>query len=222
MVRLTIDARRPDPAAVAEAAAVIAASGLVVAPTDTLYGLAANPFDRAAVARVFAAKGRGGDQALPLVAADLAQVTTAIGALPPVGARLAQHYWPGPLTLLMPAPPTLALAVSGGTGRVGLRVPDHAVMRALCAACGFPLTATSANRSGLPPTADPTTIDETLASAVDVLLDAGPTPGGPPSTILDVSGAEPVLVRPGAIAWKEILAWLHDDQRAANGRRSSD
>ena len=129
--------------------------GLVALPTDTLYGLAADPFSAAAVARVFAVKGRAAERALPLIAADAAQVAAHLGRLPAAGQRLAERFWPGPLTLLMPAPRALARDVTGGTGRVGVRVPADAVARAICAEAGRPITATSANISGEPATADP-------------------------------------------------------------------
>lgn len=180
--------------------------GAVVAmPTDTLYGLAADPFSDSAVAAIFQAKGRAGDQALPLVAADAQQVAAQIGALPPGAVRLAARFWPGPLTMLLRVPPPLAPAVSAGTGRVGVRVPAHEVTRALCRAAGSVLTATSANRSGKPATADPDVVAAELSGVVDVLLDAGPTPGGAPSTIIDVvDGLR--LIRAGAISWDEVQA----------------
>jgi L-threonylcarbamoyladenylate synthase len=112
------------------------------------------------------------------------------------------------LTLLLPAPVAIAAAVTGGTGRVGVRVPAHDIARAICRGAGRPVTATSANRSGQPPTADPDEVERSLGREVDLLIDAGPTPGGAPSTIVDVTGPAPELVREGAIAWDEIRAWL--------------
>jgi L-threonylcarbamoyladenylate synthase len=109
---------------------------------------------------------------------------------------------------LLTAPPALAPDVSGGTGTVGVRVPAHAVARALCRACGTPLTATSANISGAAPSADPGEVERTLGARIDLLVDAGATPGGPPSTIVDATGASPRLVRQGAIAWEEIQEYL--------------
>jgi L-threonylcarbamoyladenylate synthase len=222
MVRLTVDAREPDAAAIARAAAAIQAGGLVVVPTDTLYALAANPFDSAAVERVFRVKGRPGDRALLLIASDLAQVTATLGPMPAAAVSLARRFWPGPLTLLVPAPAALAAGLTAGAGHVGVRVPAHPVARALCAACGHPLTATSANLSGAPASADAAVASRSLESAVDFVLDAGPTPGGPPSTIVDVSNGRLTLVRPGAIEWKEIQGWLHDGRPDASARPSSD
>jgi L-threonylcarbamoyladenylate synthase len=120
--------------------------------------------------------------------------------------RMAERFWPGPLTLLVPAPPSLARDVAGGTGKVGVRVPANDVARAICAAAGRPITATSANISGDQATADPDDVERTLGHHIDLLIDTGLTPGGAPSTIVDVTGAEPVLIRAGAIHWQDILA----------------
>lgn len=207
MRRLIVDPVVPQPFLIAEAAAAVHAGQVVALATDTLYGLAANPFDASAVAAVFALKGRRDDQPLPLIAADHEQVTASLGRLGTMGERLADRYWPGPLTLLMLAPPTLVAAVTAGTARIGVRVPAHAVARAVCAACSMPLTATSANRSGQPATPDPDVVAREL-SAVEVLVDSGNAPGGPPSTIVDVTGERPALIRAGAIRWEDILACL--------------
>lgn len=208
MRRVAIDARRPDAAVLENAAALILAGGIVAVPTDTLYGLAADPFSAEAVARVFAAKGRTAERALPLIAADIDQIEDQLGPLPPDGRRLAAAYWPGPLTLLMLRPATMPENVTGGLAHVGVRVPAHAVARGLCRACGRPLTATSANRSGAPASADPDDVVRALGESVELLLDAGPTPGGMPSTIVNVSGPQVRLVRAGAIPWKEVQACL--------------
>ena len=208
MRRIAIDARRPDAAVLLEAAAIIRAGGIVAMPTDTLYGLAADPFSTAAVERVFAAKGRGAERALPLIAADVAQIEEQLGPLPREGRRLAAACWPGPLTLLVPRPSTMPDELTGGLEQVGVRVPAHAVARELCRAAGRLLTATSANPSGAPASADPDEVARTMGEGIVLLLDAGPTPGGPPSTIVDVSGRDARLVRPGAIPWDEVQAWL--------------
>ncbi len=211
MRRVFVDPDAPQRDAIEEAATWIVNGGIVAVPTDTLYGLAADPFSPAAVARVFEVKGRAAERALLLVATDTAQVAAQLGRLPPQAQRLASRYWPGPLTLLLAAPRTLAAGVSGGTGKVGVRVPDHRVTRAICAAAGRPITATSANLSGAQATADPADVERTLGDRIDLLIDAGPTTGGAPSTIVDASGGNAVLVREGAIAWSEIEAWLHNE-----------
>ena len=189
------------------AAATAIRSGLVIAiPTDTLYGLAADPFREDAVVRVFEAKGRPPERAVPLIAADAEQVVASLGALSTTARRLADAFWPGPLTLLVKAPDALPDIVTGGTGRVGVRVPAHATARALCRACDTPLTATSANISDRPATNDPDEVARTLASRIELLIDNGKTPGGAPSTIVDVTNDMPRLVRPGALEWDRVLA----------------
>lgn len=208
MRRVSVDPGAPQRDAIQEAATWIRNGGVVAIPTDTLYGLACDPFRADAVSRLFAVKGRAAGQALPLIAADAAQVAVHLGAVPPLGARLAQRFWPGPLTLIVVAPASLVCDVTGDTGTVGVRVPADAVARAIAAACGRPITATSANVSGQPATSDPDDIERTLGDRIDLLIDTGPTRGGAPSTIVDVTSAEPRLVREGAIPWDEIHTWL--------------
>jgi L-threonylcarbamoyladenylate synthase len=157
---------------------------------------------------VYEVKGRPADRALPLIAADARQVSEHLTPLPAAGEALATHFWPGPLTLIVTAPPAIAADVSGGTGRVGVRVPADAVARAICSAAGRPITATSANISGVPATADPDEVERTLGSRIDLLIDTGRTPGGAPSTIVDVVEDPPRLVRAGAIEWADIQTWL--------------
>src|SRR4051812_12082310 len=150
MRRVFVDPEFPQRDAIQEAAKWIVNGGVVALPTDTLYGLAADPFSAAAVARVFAVKGRAAERALPLIAADAAQVTTHLGRLSAVAQLLAERFWPGPLTLLLPAAAALAADVTGGTGKGGVRVPPDAGGRAVCAAAGQPITATPAHPSGEP------------------------------------------------------------------------
>ena len=210
--RVFVDPGSPQRDAIEEAAKWILNGGVVAVPTDTLYGLAADPFSPAAVARVFMAKGRDAERALPLIAADAEQVIEHLGPLSATSVRLAERYWPGPLTLLVVAPRALAREVTGGTGRVGVRVPADEVARAICRAAGRPLTATSANVSGEPATADPDRVERTLGDRIDLLIDSGPTRGGAASTIVDATGPDPVLVRAGAIGWEDILLWLNTER----------
>lgn len=212
VLRLVVDSTAPDPAVLARAAGAIRAGGVVAVPTDTLYGLAADPFSARAVRRLFSIKDRALDRALPLMAADVAQIVAQLGGLSPLAEILATRFWPGPLTLLVPAPATMADEVSGGTGRVGVRVPAHAVARGLCLASGSVLTATSANLSGRQPTGDPEVVVASLGADVDIVLDAGTTEGGLPSTIVDVSALEPRLVRRGVIPWETVMSCLRREE----------
>ena len=206
MLRLAVDPRHPNPGLIQQAAQFLDNGGIAAIPTDTLYGLAVDPFDAQAVARVFEIKERDPERALLLVAADAGQVWEWLGEMTPLGLRLAERFWPGPLTLVMRAPTRLANGVADTRHTVGVRVPDHAVTRALCEACGRPLTATSANISGQRATADPDDVVRQLGQKLDVIVDAGHLAGGQPSTIVEVTGAVPRLVRAGAVSWDEVVA----------------
>jgi len=208
MRRIFVNPERPHRDAVQEAAKMIRAGAVVAIPTDTLYGLAANPFSAAAIERVFVAKGRDADRPLPLIAADVPQIAAHLGGFSKAAARLADTFWPGPLTMLIAAPASLAPQVAAGTGRVGVRIPDDPVARAVCQAVGHPITATSANISDEPATSDPDVVERTLGDRIELLIDGGETRGGPPSTVIDVTVDPPALVRAGAIPWEQVQSWL--------------
>ena len=184
-------------------------AGKVVAfPTDTLYGLAVDPSSEPAVGALFRLKGRKESSALPLVAASKAQVESWCG-LGPAERKLADAFWPGPLSLICDAPRSVVPAVHAGRHTVAIRVPAHPVARALAAAFGGPITSTSANRTGHPPAR---LVAELVAIHDDdlLVLDAGDTAGGAPSTIVDARTTPVVLVRDGAIEWNRVLNSLHE------------
>jgi L-threonylcarbamoyladenylate synthase len=203
--RLTISPDVPDQRAIVRSGAIVLAGGLVAFPTDTFYGLAADPRREDAVARVFRVKGRAFTAALPLIAADVEQVRAASSGLSGLTLRLAHAFWPGPLTLVVDAAPAIVPAVHGGTHTVAIRVPGHLVARQLAGVVGFPVVSTSANRSGEPAAADADAVATAIGDMVDVVLDGGATPGAEPSTIVDARGAVPVLIRPGAVAFSRVL-----------------
>jgi L-threonylcarbamoyladenylate synthase len=197
--RLVVDANRPEPAALAAAAGILRAGGLVALPTETFYGLGAHAFDDAAVARIFQVKRRPPDKPLLVLVDSLAMIERVAGEVSVRAQRLAARYWPGPLTLVLPAHPSIPAGLTAGTGTIGVRLSSHPVARALVAALGAPLTAPSANPHG---GGSPRTADEVIAvlgEGCDLVLDAGPTPGGPPSTVLDLTGTVPTVLRPGAV-----------------------
>lgn len=204
-VYLAIDSEALSLDALAPAIAALRRGGVIAYPTETFYGLGADPLSAAAVARVFGVKARVEGQSLPLIAADLAQARR-VAAVTGAAARLAERFWPGPLTLIVPA---LAPFVEGAQrhGTVAIRVPDHAVARALATAFGSPITSTSANLSGEPPASVVSELGG-IAPRLDVVVDGGRTPGGLPSTIVDLTGGAPTLVRAGAIAWDRVLESL--------------
>jgi L-threonylcarbamoyladenylate synthase len=191
-------------ARVAAIAELLRRGGVVVYPTETFYGVGALARDAAAVARVAVAKGRPEGKPLPLLAADRAQVEE-LAALGGTAARLADALWPGPLTLVLPARGGLAAEIAGG-GTVGVRVPGSDVARRLAALAGGALVSTSANLAGEPPVADPAALSPALVARVDGVLDAGPTPGGLPSTVVVVDGDAVRLLREGAVPFERVLA----------------
>jgi L-threonylcarbamoyladenylate synthase len=172
---------------------------LVAFPTETVYGLGVNPFNEAAVARLFRVKGRPAEKGLILHLGEAEQARSVVSEFPPQAEALAARFFPGPLTLVLPARDTIPATVTGGRETVAIRMPDHPVALALARAAGFPIAAPSANPSGAPP---PTTADEvahSLGSAIDLLLDSGPTPGGVPSTLVDLTAMPPRVLRHGAV-----------------------
>lgn len=204
---LTVDPREPDPGAVQEAADILKSGGVVAYPTDTLYGLAVDPRSDAAMRKLFAVKERDRAAAITLIAADLAQARLA-GTFGSGDLRLADAFWPGPLTVIVRAQPALSRWVTSDLGTVGVRVPAHAVARALAAAFGGCITATSANLSGRPAATTAGDVAAALEGRIDALVDAGPAPGGAPSTIVEVTDDGPVLRRAGAVAWDRVLRSL--------------
>lgn len=185
------------------AAEALRRGGLVAYPTETFYGLGALARDEAAVDRLVSAKGRPDGKPLPLVAADLAAVG-AVAVVSDDAARLARRFWPGPLTLVLPARPGLPAAITAGTGSVGVRVPGSEIARALARAAGGALVSTSANPSGGPPPVRPEDLEPALRARVDVVLDGGPAPGGLPSTVVALEPAGLRLVRPGAVPFEQV------------------
>jgi L-threonylcarbamoyladenylate synthase len=199
-----------DADAIARAAAVIARGEVVAYPTDTFYGLAADPRNARAIERVFEAKGRRSDEPLPLIASDLAQVERWFGALSPQAAMLARRFWPGPLTLVLPlrADHALPSTLSAGRANIAVRVPAHPLARALALAAGGAITSTSANPSGEPPASTADEVIRMLADRIAMVIDGGATPGGAPSTIVDVQELAPRLVRAGVLPWERVLESL--------------
>ena len=206
MRRLVVNPTDPEPDAIAAAAEVLRAGGVVAFPTDTLYGLAVDPRRSDAIERLFRLKGRDPASAIPLIAGNLTQALAAamFGARE---RRAAETFWPGPLSIVAAANPCVSINALGGGETVAIRVPAHLVAIELALAFGFPVTATSANRSGKRATDLADDVADALPE-VDLLLDAGRAPGGAPSTIVafDVDG--PVLVRAGAIAWERVIKSL--------------
>jgi len=182
--------------------------GIVAFPTDTFYGLAVDSRSQSAVRALFDLKGRGAQAALPFVASDRAQVERWCGVLSPSSARLADRFWPGPLSLVLNAPAAIVAEAIGGGESLAIRVPAARIARLLAEAWGEPLPATSANRSGEPPASTAAALADLARDPRVLVIDGGTTPGGLPSAIVDARGASAVRVRDGAIAWSRVLESL--------------
>ena len=196
-----------DPLAAERAAEVIRAGGLVILPTDTVYGVAADWRQPEAVAALYAAKKRPPDKAIPILLADPDHLSVISHNVPEAARELAAAFWPGPLTVAVPKRPEVPDIVSTYP-TVGVRIPDHDAARTAIRACGGALAVTSANISGGPNAATAQAAAEALGEAVALVLDGGECPGGEPSTVVDVSGDDLVVLREGPISKAALLAAL--------------
>lgn len=191
---------------VESAASILNRGGVAAIPTDTLYGLAAVAFDEAAVERVFRLKGRPKGMALPLLVADADDLLRCARDVPKVTWGLVERFWPGALTLVLNKADTIPDLVTGGADTVALRVPDHWVPRVLVRKLGSPITGTSANRSGSPGLTTAQAVREEFGDEVDLVIDGGETPGSIASTVLDLTGRRPRVLRQGAVSRDDIEA----------------
>ena len=206
---LEADCTCPDEKIVREAATVIKKGGLVVAATDTLYGILADPFNPSAVARVYDAKGRPPHKPLPLLLGESHHALLLVRP-PRVFWKLAIKFWPGPLTIVAPASPNAPSHLREWE-RIGVRLPDAPLVRRIALRVGGVLTGTSANKSSRE---SPRTVFESssqLGDLVDLYIDCGPTLIGSPSTVVDVSEEKPILFREGAIPWEKIEVVLREE-----------
>lgn len=178
--------------------------GVVVYPTDTVYGVGCRIDDDDAVRRLFALKGRPHTEALPVLLADVAQLDQYARDVPPAARRLVSRFWPGALTVVVRRSERVPSLVAGGGPTVALRVPNHPVPRALVRAVGVPIVGTSANTHGMPSPVTAQLAVYDLGDRVDLVLDGGRVPGGRESTVVDVTSQSPRVVRQGAIPAKEI------------------
>lgn len=192
--------------AIAWAAALIRSGALVAFPTETVYGLGANAFDAAAVDRIFAAKGRPAKNPLIVHIAEVVEVHPLVSEWPAIAQQLADAFWPGPLTLVVRKSSLVPENVTAGGSTVAIRCPAHPIARTLLKEAGVPIAAPSANRSGelSPTTAEH--VQRSLGKRVNLILDGGPCLGGLESTVIDVTGSIPKLLRPGLISVPQLEA----------------
>ncbi len=207
---LAVNAFAPEADAIAQAADVLRRGGLVAFPTETVYGLGANALDSAAVSHIFEAKGRPASDPLIVHIAEPAQLTDIAIDIPALAWRLVEAFWPGPLTLVLPRGAALTSNVSAGTATVAVRMPRHPVALALLRAARLPVAAPSANLFARPSPTTAQHVLEDLQGRVDLVLDGGATSIGVESTVLDLTGQTPRVLRPGGIGLEELRALLPD------------
>lgn len=207
---LKISREHPETHILDYAARLIRNGEVVAIPTDTLYGLAADPFNLAAVERVFRVKGRAETKALPILIQSMDQVPLLVREVSENFRRLAKTFWPGALTLVVEASDRIPLKVTGNTGRIAVRWPGMAVPCQLIARLGGPVTGTSANVSGFPPCSSADQVAKQLADRLPLILDAGDTGHVIASTIVELQGQEWRVLREGAIAESDLLTVLTD------------
>jgi L-threonylcarbamoyladenylate synthase len=205
---LKVEATAPDAAAIRTAADAIRGGGLVAFPTETVYGLGANARDATAVERIFTAKGRPGFNPVIVHVTDADAARAVTAAWPELAERAAAAFWPGPLTLVLPRAAAIPDIVTAGLATVGVRVPAHPVALALLLEAGVPIAAPSANLFTRVPPTTASHVIRGLGDRADVILDGGATPYGIESTVIDVTGDRPRMLRPGAIGLDELEAVL--------------
>lgn len=215
-----------DPTAAAQAATIIRAGGLVAIPTETVYGLGANALDEEAVAKIFLAKGRPQDNPLIIHIAEPAELERYCRDIPDSAWLLAERFWPGPLTMVLPAKDCIPHRTTAGLDTVAVRCPHTAVTRELIRLAGVPIAAPSANLSGKPSTTTAQHVlhDYGTDGKINAIIDGGPCRVGVESTIVDLSGGKPRLLRPGGITPEELTALLGELEidRAILGQISND
>jgi L-threonylcarbamoyladenylate synthase len=210
MIMLKTDSLLPNAETVSVAAEALKRGDLVIFPTETVYGLAANALDVQAVEKVFDAKGRRPDQPLPVQILNVDMLDTVATDIPRSAYILARHFWPGPLTMVLRRNESVPDIVTAGGATVGVRVPDHAVALKLLEMVGLPIVATSANATGCEAPTTAAEAVEAVGEWATVALDSGPARIGVASTVLDISDGAPRILRAGSIGMDRILAVLEE------------
>ena len=188
-----------------QAASLLRAGGIVAYSTETYYGLGVDPFNDKALARLFQVKNRPAVKPVLVLVADRDQVGLLASEISPIARLLMDSFWPGPLTLVLPARTDLSPLLTGGTGTVGIRLSPHPLATALLHAFAAPLTATSANRSGQDPAVTAGEVRAAFGSEVGLILDGGPTPGRMGSTLVGVHGSRVTCIREGRVSFVDVL-----------------
>jgi L-threonylcarbamoyladenylate synthase len=203
--KYTIDPSRMQTAFIDEAAAFISRGAVVILPTRGLYGLCCNALNEEAVARIFSIKNRPWENPLLVLISHRRMMSTIVAAETALASELMDRFWPGKLTLVMPGRKDLPQGLCSDTGKVGVRLVAHPVAAAVVQAVGGPITGTSANLSGAGGCTAIHAVDPKVAQSVELILDAGPLEGGPGSTVVDVTGDAPLVLREGAVPAADIM-----------------
>lgn len=202
---IATDSQNPNAAAIAAAVDTMKNRGVIAYLTDTLYGLGGDARSTLAIAKVFALKGRSAEKALPVIVGKKTMLPEYAGDISPTAEALIEQFWPGPLTLIFNAVPTVPMMLIGDTGKIAMRLPAARLAREISNGLGAPVIATSANRSGEPVAASVREIVKIFGKGLALVLDSGPSLNSQPSTILDVTKQPPRLIRAGAVPTTEII-----------------
>jgi len=205
---LSLDAKLPNLAHIQQAADILRSGGIVAFPTETVYGLGADALNPEAVEKIFIAKGRPNDNPLIVHIANQKDIEPLVKEVPDVAIRLMEKFWPGPLTLVFPKSDLIPDVVSAGLKTVGIRMPAHPVALALLKAARIPVAAPSANLSGKPSPTSATHVLKDLSGKIDAILDGGKTTVGLESTVLDITGPIPTILRPGGVTYEQLTELL--------------
>jgi L-threonylcarbamoyladenylate synthase len=197
---ITVDPEHPEPDIINKAAGVILSGGILAFPTDTSYGLGVNPFDDAAVSKVYKLKRREPEKPLILLISSLEQIDNLAQEVSGEARKLMGRFWPGPMTLIFPASEEVKRFSIGHTGKIGVRIPDNLIARKLIDACRIPVTATSANISGRPSAKNARDAIGYFGNKMEMVLDGGPSQSRMESTVLDLTSPSPHLIREGRIS----------------------
>ena len=215
---LTVDPYRPDPASLDLAAETLRQGGILAYPTETLYGLGVDPFREDALDRLFRLKGRPAGTPVSVLVRDMEMLQDLVEDVPPRARIVLERFLPGPLTAVLCARGHLPVRLTGGTGKIGVRISPHPVLRHLFDRFPHPVTTTSANRAGRPPAVDAEQARDAFPEGIDCILDAGPAPGGIGSTVVDLTGPDPLILREGALSREELFRCLGE---SASGKGMS-
>jgi L-threonylcarbamoyladenylate synthase len=199
-----IDVEHPDISVLRSIADVVCKGGMIVYPTDTIYGIGVDAFNEEAIDRVFELKHREKGKPILIIADSIEMVKSVVSYVPEVGYKLINRFWPGPLTILFPALEHISKKLTGNSGKIGIRIPNNRFCLELVKTCGVPITSTSANISGRENPASVQQILDSIGDKVDLIVDGGVLKSDLPSTVVDITSDQAVVVRQGVISEEEI------------------